>query len=681
MALMLSVGHARTAPDPTAHVAPAIAATTLPAEAFFKRPQVESVQLSPSGKRIAVATAAQTGRVSLYVIELNPLGQAKVAASFRDADVRRFDWVNDDRLVFDTVNLQAGSGESYRVAPGLFSVMADGSGLRVLVSRHGLAVTSGRQSVEPLSWNHSLLHVPPQADGSASEEVVIGKDVRQGNDLLAVVPMWLNVRTGRTRSMDVKAPGDAVRWWFNSAGEPLAVQTRREGRDTVHWRASVQSDWRKLTEGPVFDLPFVPLLASDDGTLYVTHAAGPAGFRVVKRFDFARNAPEKDALVSTPGFDFSGSFLRDVAGGPVLGVRLNVDAETTVWFDPPHKALQAVADAALPGRVNRISCRQCDKPEGVMLVNSWSDRHPGELLLYRVGPKAWERVAQAQPGIDSTQMGEVNLHRIKARDDRDLPVWVTTPAGHHKGQQHPAVVLVHGGPWVRGGHWRWNPMTQFLASRGYVVIEPEFRGSTGYGDAHLKASWKQYGLSMQDDVADALLWARQQGLVGDRACIAGASYGGYSTLMGLAKHPELYRCGIAWVALTDLMLYVKGSWWINDDISTTGRRYSLIERVGDPDNEKDRALLIAQSPINQADKITAPVMLAFGEADLRVPLAHGKRMREALQKAGNEPEWIVYPGEGHGWRLTANQVDFAQRMERFLAKHLAASPAAATAKP
>ncbi len=415
----------------------------------------------------------------------------------------------------------------------------------------------------------------------------------------------------------------------------------------------------------------------DNGQLYVTVLSGRGGHRVAKRFDFATNAPEAEPLVSAPGFDFTGRLLVGQDGGAegrTLGVRLVSDAEVTIWFDPQRKALQAVADAALPGRVNRITCQRCDQPDAVVLVRSWSDQHPGELLLYRPANKTWQRVAQMLPGIDPKRSATLSLSRIKARDGRDLPVWVTHPdspsASAAPAKAAPAVVLVHGGPWVRGVSWRWNAMAQFLASRGYVVIEPEFRGSAGYGQAHQRAGYKQYGQTMQDDVADALLWAQKQGFASERACIAGASYGGYSTLMGLARHPELYRCGAAWVALTDLLLYVEGSWWVDDDISDYGRRVSLLERVGNPKDETERAMLVAQSPINQADRIKAPVLLAFGEADRRIPIQHGKRMREALEKAGNPPEWISYPGEGHGWQQTANRVDFAERLERFLAKHL-----------
>ncbi len=175
---------------------------------------------------------------------------------------------------------------------------------------------------------------------------------------------------------------------------------------------------------------------------------------------------------------------------------------------------------------------------------------------------------------------------------------------------------------------------------------------------------------MQDDVADAVLWAQAQGLADQRVCIAGASYGGYATLMGLVRHPELYRCGVAWVAVTDLFLFLEGAFWIDDDINGTGRRFTLPEMVGDA--KADAEMLTAVSPVAQATRIRAPVLLAFGETDQRVPLAHGKRMREALRKAGQEPQWVSYPNEGHSWRLPENKADFARRMEKFLALHLQA---------
>ena len=262
-------------------------------------------------------------------------------------------------------------------------------------------------------------------------------------------------------------------------------------------------------------------------------------------------------------------------------------------------------------------------------------------------------------------MATLDLHRIKARDGLDLPVWVTTP--HGAVTRRPAVVLVHGGPWVRGTHWRWNADAQFLASRGYVVIEPEYRGSAGYGRSHLQAGFRQWGTTMQDDVADAVRWATEKGLVdGMRVCIAGASYGGYATLMGPIRYPELYRCGVAWVAVSDPRLLFEPVW--HSDMSREAREFSMPTMIGDP--VKDAAMLKEAAPVERAREIKVPMLLAYGSEDKRVPIDHGEQMRAAMRAAGNEPEYVVYAGEGHGWLKVENRIDFWTRVEKFLARNL-----------
>lgn len=314
----------------------------------------------------------------------------------------------------------------------------------------------------------------------------------------------------------------------------------------------------------------------------------------------------------------------------------------------------------------------------IALIRSYSDREPGQLLVYRAQPAAgetnWHVIGRVLEDVKPEEMAVTDFHRIKARDGLDLPVWVTRPADA-KGPL-PAIVLVHGGPWERGRFWGWSAHAQFLAMRGYAVIEPEMRCSVGYGNAHYTAGFKQFGQAMQNDVADALRWAQAQGIASDKACIAGASYGGYSTLMGLVNDPDLYRCGVAWLAPADLDLYLTGSWRVVDDISSAGRKYTLPEQVGDA--VKDADMIARNSPVRQAARIKAPLMLVYGEEDKRVPLEHGKRLRRALKAAGNDPVWITYSGEGHGFAALKNKVDFAQRMEAFLAKHLGPTPTAAS---
>ena len=656
-------------------------AAPVPIENFFRNPDVLDAQLSPSGKLLALTTAVGAKRVSLVVVDLDTPGKVSRVALFSDIDVVRFNWVNDKRLVFSVADLETGSGEDRYTAPGLFSVDAQGQDLRRLVAlRPGQVVTDGsRFSREALPWNHVLLHVPQRQARSAADapadaderidDVIIGELVfSSARELSSVVPLWLNTRTGRTRFMDLQAPSGARGWLFDSRGEARVAVSQDKGRRVVHWRGPGQTEWQKLSDEEAMRASFTPRHVDDAGNLYVTHRKGPAGLSVLSRYDFERRAPAQEPWVTVEGFDFNGSVLAARQGEAAAGVRLEADAETTFWFDGPMKRFQQQADERLPGGINRVSCRRCGQADMVALVRHFSDRDPGHLWLYSASTGQWRPVFPVLRGIQRQQMAAVDFQRIKARDGRDLPVWLTLPSGRKAGNPGPAVVLVHGGPWVRGGHWRWNPMEQFLASRGYLVISPDFRGSQGYGQAHFEAGWKQWGQAMQDDVADAVLWAQKQGLADQRVCIAGASYGGYSTLMGLVRHPELYRCGVAWVAVTDPFLMLEGSWWIRDDISDSGRRYSLPQMVGDAKLDAD--MLTRVSPVAQAHQIRAPLLLGFGEADLRVPLAHGKRLREAMQKAGREPLWVSYPDEGHGWRLPQTRTDFARRMETFLGEHL-----------
>lgn len=653
----------------SAQPAPAASAPiTLPIEHFFQRPSVLSAKLSPSGNKIAITTSRGDTRVGLIVIDLTG-GSPKAlrAATFSDSDITQFDWVSDDRLVFSVVDLQEGSGDDTRYASGLFAVNPDGSSLRRLVSREGRSDSvDGRM----LTWNHTLLAVPQQQEGVRPDEIVIGEMYFDHKQIKSITPKWLNVRTGRTRFMEADPPDGAIDWMFDSKGDPRVAYSRTGGKSATYWRGPSDQQWRQLTQDKLLEAKFSPEAVDDAGNLYVTQNDAQTGFSVLSRFDFDTGKPSTTPLLITPGFDFTGSMVMDRAGTRALGVRVNTDAEDTIWFDEGMKRAQAMVDAQLPGRVNRISCRRCGANDMVLLVRSFSDRDPGNLYHYEAANKRWNLVSNVQDDIDPRRMGRVAMHRIKARDGRDLPVWLTQPAGFKAGQPVPAVVLVHGGPWVRIGFWEWEPMEQFLASRGYLVISPEFRGSTGYGDDHYRAGWKQWGQAMQNDVADALLWAQKQGLASDRACIAGASYGGYSTLMGLIRHPDLYKCGVAWVAVTDPKLYLDGAWGVIDDIDNSSRRYALPQLVGDL--EKDAEMLTANSPLVRAAEIKAPLLLAFGESDRRVPLAHGERLRAALIKARRPPEWVTYPNEAHSWRQVSTQVDFARRMEKFLGQHLKA---------
>ncbi|RZL37606.1 MAG: S9 family peptidase [Rubrivivax sp.] len=637
------------------------------AEVFFRDPDIAEAVLSPSGRQLAVTTARGLKRIGLAVFDLST-GKATRTAQFGDGDISQVHWVNDNRLIFGVVDLSDGSGRPNGV-PGLFAVNPDGTQLRQLVRRQNRpVVTDGSiRNERLLDWNHRLLRVPAPSGGEVSDEVLIAEISLDERHI--ATPLWLNTRTARYRSPDVRPPPNTVDWVTDSRGELRVAIARNEGRTATFWRGPGAKDWEPLYEASALAVPFGIQAVDEAGQLFVTQPRGKAGEVVLSRYDFERRAPETKPLVVTPGFNFNGSLISD-GPGAALGVRVITDGETTVWFNDALKALQGEADARLPGRINRITCRHCGQPDMTALVRSYSDRDPGQFWVYQAQPpageKAWRAVGRVRDDVKPSDMAQMDFHRIAARDGRDLPVWVTRRADANSAL--PAVVLVHGGPWVRGNVWGWHGQAQFLASRGYAVIEPEFRGSTGYGQAHFRAGFRQWGQAMQNDVADALRWALKQGIASDKACIVGASYGGYSALMGLVNDPDLYRCGVAGLAVTDLELLLKGSWWVDDDTSSESRKYSLPEMIGDL--QKDAQMIAANSPVKQAARIKAPVMLAFGEDDRRVPLAHGKRMRDALREAGNEPVWVTYPGEGHGFGIVANRVDHAERMAAFLARYL-----------
>jgi len=636
-----------------AYMLPALGADPVAIEAFFSHPEIGEVALAPSGKHLALTVPSKDGRMELAVVDTELTKPPVVVASDRRIDIGSFYWVNDDWLIYDVVDLQRGGGDQ-NFGSGLFSVRRDGSGARVLI--HSGAATN---ALTALGWNHALLFVP--RNGGA--EVIVGEHYRDNvGELVNVTPKRLDVTNGRVTSVLLGYPNYTRGWVFNRNGDARVAIAHHNGATEVFWRSGERDDWKSLGRVPYTEFGWSPVAVDDSDVLYVTKR-GSDSASVLTRFDFKAGAPELEPIASAPGFDFAGTPL--MSAGKVVGLRLETDAETTIWFDPHRKELQAIADARFAGRVNRITCSDCTG-NAVVLVHSYSDRAPGDFWIYREKTREWAGVGSVRPKIDEHRMATLDLHRIRARDGSDLPVWVTTPAEKATGPR-PAVVLVHGGPWLRGTEWEWNAAAQFLASRGYVVIEPEFRGSRGYGFEHFRKGWRNWGTSMQDDVVDAARWAADKGIVDPkRICIGGGSYGGYATLMGVIRYPDVYRCGVAYVAVTDPRLLFANNW--QNDSTREMREFSTPLLVGDP--VKDAEMLKAAAPVERASEIRIPILMAFGLRDARVPIEHGTRMRAAMRATGHEPEYVVYEDEGHGWLKMENRIDFWRRVETFLAKQL-----------
>jgi dipeptidyl aminopeptidase/acylaminoacyl peptidase len=454
-------------------------------------------------------------------------------------------------------------------------------------------------------------------------------------------------------------------------GQPRLAIGKVDGVTTIHYADPASGAWRSLARFDTYTggkEAFTPLGFGADGTLYVTANAGD-DMRSLRTFDFATGKVSQEALVVTPGYDFHGRLIANRS--KLLGLRLTTDAEGHVWFDPAMKAVQQAVDQALRGTANLISVPAQPDAQWV-LVESYSDVLPSRYTLFNTRTGKLNPVGAAYPAIEPAQMGRQQPVRYQARDGREIPGLLTLPPGANA-RQLPLVVLVHGGPWVRGATWGWDSETQFLASRGYAVLEPAFRGTLGYGAAHERASWKQWGLAMQNDVADGARWAIAQGYADPkRICIAGGSYGGYATLMGLANDPDLFKCGINWAGVTDINLMYNDTWLQQSDLSDEYKKHGMPKLVGD--QVADAAQLKATSPLAQAARITQPLLLAYGGADRRVPIFHGRKFYDAVKPFNHQVEWIEYPEEGHGWYLPKNRIDFWSRVEKFLDKNIGTTP-------
>jgi dipeptidyl aminopeptidase/acylaminoacyl peptidase len=305
------------------------------------------------------------------------------------------------------------------------------------------------------------------------------------------------------------------------------------------------------------------------------------------------------------------------------------------------------------------------------LVFAYSDTDAGMYHLLDRGAKlSLEPLVRQRDWLKPDDMAERKFITYKARDGREIPAYLTMPKGS-SGRNLPLIVNIHGGPWLRiyeFSQWgRW-PEAQFFASRGYVVLEPEPRGSPGFGRKHFMAGFKQFGQAMQDDITDGALHLVNEGIVDkNRMCLHGGSYGGYATAMGLAKDPDLWKCGSPFVAVTDLTT------WQKTQYSDTAQGSDFLDvdyktLVGDAD--QDREMFRKYSPVAQASRIKAPVLLAMGADDVRVPLVHGDDFHSALQKQGKKVEYVVYREEGHGFNKPANVYDFYRRLEKFFAENL-----------
>lgn len=325
-------------------------------------------------------------------------------------------------------------------------------------------------------------------------------------------------------------------------------------------------------------------------------------------------------------------------------------------------------EQAFPGMAVRITSQTQDGKTALVSVRS--DRNPGDFYVMDVASKKVDYAASRREWLDPEKMGPVKPIELKARDGLALHGYLTVPSGSD-GKKLPLVVMPHGGPYFTQDVWGFDLDAQILASAGYAVLQLNFRGSDGYGLAFARAGAHQWGKAMQDDLTDATRWAIAQGIAdGNRICMYGGSYGGYASLMGVVREPDLYRCTVGYVGVYDLPKH----YTMGDVRESQSGRAFLKEWVGEPSQ------LAAVSPNLLADRIKVPVFLAAGGEDERTPIRHTKLMEQALVKAGKPVETLYFSTEGHGFYKREHRKEFYTRLLGFLDRHIGNAASAAAAE-
>ena len=601
-------------------------APLIPMKDFFRNPEKVAYSLSPNGEYLAFMQPWES-RLNVFVEKIGS-GQPVRVTSAKERDIAGFAWKGDNRIVYvqDT-----GGDENYR----LYAVGIDGSNPKDLTPFEKVRA----QIIDQLERNDN--------------EILVGLNKRQPR----VFDVYrINVNTGEMQ-MIAENPGNYTGWFTDWDGKLRGAITTDGVNSTVLFR-NTEADKFEPVITTSFKETFAPLLFTPDNKqIYVSTNIGRDKAAVVK-YDLATKK-EVEKIFEHPEVDVN-NLLSSRKRRAITGVSYFTDKPGFYFIDKQRADLQKDIARRLPGYEVRLA--GCNREEDKCLVRTYSDRSRGAYYFYDLKSKDFRKLADISPWLNEQDLAPMKPIKYQSRDGLTINGYLTLPKGM-PARNLPVIVNPHGGPWFRDT-WGYNPEVQFLANRGYAVLQMNFRGSTGYGRKFWEASFKQWGKAMQDDITDGVQWLIKQGIADPkRIGIYGGSYGGYATLAGLVFTPDLYAVGIDYVGVSNLFTFIKAfpPYW---------KPYleMIYEMVGNPESEKD--LLTAASPVFHSDKIKVPLLIAQGANDPRVNKGESDQMVEALKKRGIEVPYIVKNNEGHGFSNQENRFDFYRAMEEFLGKHL-----------
>lgn len=602
----------------------------IPRELLFGNPEREAPALSPDGKQLAWLAPDAKGVQQVWVRPLEG-GEARVVTADPERGLRGFQWARDSKTLL--YGQDTGGDEAFHV----YAVDVATKAVRDLTPWPGARATVLATSARV---PNAILVASNRRDPKATDAWRIALD------------------TGAA-TLEAKSPGDVNDWYADQQLQVrAAVAVTKAGGTEIRVRDAVKAPWRPLITASLEERLDVHGFSEDGRGLFVTTSVTGDTARLVEKN--LKSGAER-LLGASPRSDVMGLIGFGARGG-VRAVAFDVDGRLA-WTatDPAWQADLDALRAALAGDFEVLSQ---DDADARWVVAETRDTGPVRYWLYERKAKAATLLFSSRPKLEGLPLAPMKPVTLHARDGLALESYLTLPLDR-SAAPGALVLLVHGGPWGRDT-WGYDGQVQWLANRGYSVLQVNFRGSAGYGKRFLNAGNRQWGRAMHEDLLDAVAWAVKEGVADPKKVgLMGTSYGGYATLAGLAFSPGTFACGVDVVGPANLFTLLASTppWW-------EAFKRMLLRRMGDPDDPADKALLTASSPLFAASRIRAPLLIGQGQNDPRVKPAESEQIVAAMEKNGLPVTYVLYPDEGHGFARPENRLDFIARAEGFLGAHL-----------
>lgn len=655
-------------------VTPVPATETIPVADFFRPLILQQPVLNRAGTHIAAVITAGADHHQLLTYELKTQ-KIETVSAWGDRDIYQVDWLDDRRLIF-----QLSARKMYGVglmAADLGALTHAYPLLQYYYSR--VIAVPPEKRLRPLVWNrYDGLDSGSRHDLGVS---VLNTDVKTGHvvDLLSVNAdneQAIQVREDNERHIIKTYPAPSglhtLDYMADLDGNLDFSITAENGLMTLHHWTGQQ--WQKC---PV-DLEQIDIIGKGDrpGQLVVRGPRQEGKPRALQYLDGV-TGQLGDVLIDDKAYEFYGGGIsdgwlyRDPVKHHIIGAVFERMGPQVVWFNEEYRVLQKMLDGFFPGLVVRIL--GSDQAQKIFLVATFSDRQPVIYNWVNLETRTAGLIKPAAPWIDPARMRPMGAVKVKTRDGRHLDAYLTLPAGASKANPPPLVVLSHGGPWARDS-WGFDGEVQFLANRGYAVLQTNYRGSNGY-EWMFPEEDKWDFAKMHEDITDATKTLMASGLIDrDRVAIMGASFGGYLAISGVVNDPDLYRCAVTIAGVFDWEQQIQDKKYDQYDSFVFGY---LMRKLGDP--KQQRAKFEAISPGRHAENIKVPVFISGGKDDQTVEIEQSRSLISSLKKYHVPYETYIVGEEGHGMAHLDKQVELYTRIEAFLAKYLAPKKAAIAA--